>query len=117
MEPQQSTTPSVLTNQPCVSHEISDKHIKKFMAMLPPGCRPIVSCKLFRDSEWLMIMIPLWFDLIWTYLIITDKCLAICKRTLWGGGDEAVYFEYDSIESIVFIAIPAQVKFLSKDKL
>ncbi len=93
----------VLTNQPCVSHEISDNHIKKFMAMLPPGCRPIVSCKLFRDSSWLIIMIPLWFNLIWTYLIITDKCLAICTRTLWVGCKEVVYFEYDSIEAIVFV--------------
>ncbi len=47
-------------------------------------------------------MIPLWFNLIWTYLIITDKGLAICTRTLWGGCKEAVYFEHDSIEAIVF---------------
>ena len=102
MEHQQSTGPPVLTNQPCVSHEISDNHIKRFMAMLPPGCRPIVSCKLFRDSSWLIIMIPLWFNITWTYLIITDKCLAICTRTLWGGCKEAVCFEYDSIGGVVF---------------
>ena len=73
------------------------------MAMLPPNSRPILGCKLTCDFDWLVIgFIPLWFNLKWIYVIVTDCCLAVCTRTLWKGCKEVVFFEYDSIDSIAF---------------
>lgn len=89
-------------NIPPASHEISEDHIWKFLAMLPQNSKPVLSCKLARDIEWLVIMIPLWFNIVWTYLIITDTCLAVGTRTLWSGCKEATYFDYDSISAILF---------------
>ena len=70
--------------------------------MCTPDSRPILSCKLDSDWEFLYIMIPLWFNIIWSYLIISDRSLAICTRTLWRGCKEAICFDNDSIESISF---------------
>ena len=81
---------------------MSENHIRQFIAMCPPDSRPILSCKLDSDWEFLYIMIPLWFNIIWSYLIISDRCLAVCTRTLWRGCKEAICFDNDSIESISF---------------
>ncbi|MBT5884191.1 MAG: hypothetical protein HOH50_08195, partial [Planctomycetaceae bacterium] len=84
------------------THGISQKQVAEFMTMCTPGSRPIISCRLAWDWEFLFIVIPLWFNVTWTYLIISDRSLAICNRTLWRGCYEAHCFEPPMIEQIVF---------------
>ena len=70
--------------------------------MLPNNPKPVLSCRLACEPEWLVIIIPLWFNIVWTYLIFTNNSLAFGTRTLWSGCKEAVYFDYDSVSAILF---------------
>jgi hypothetical protein len=89
--------------QPCVLDGMSEKHLGKFLAMMPPGGQPVVASKVIRDSSFIIIMIPLWFNIYWTYLIITDRCLAVGSRTLWMGCKEVDYIDFEAIEAITFV--------------
>ena len=99
---QQTGGATTAENIPPAFHKISEDYIRKFLAMLPQNPNPVLSCKLAREIEWLVIMIPLWFNIVWTYLIITDTYLAVGTRTLWRGCKEVTYFDYDSISAILF---------------
>ena len=90
-------------HQPCALDGMSEKHLGKFLAMMPAGGQPVVASKVIRDSSFIFIMIPIWFNIYWTYLIITDRCLAIGSRTLWMGCKEVDYLDFEVIEAITFV--------------
>ncbi|MDP8222274.1 MAG: hypothetical protein P9L99_02860 [Candidatus Lernaella stagnicola] len=54
-----------------------------------------------RDFEFIMILIPLWFNWIWNYVFFTEKGIVVCSRSLWRGLRPPVFIEYDQMPELI----------------
>ena len=83
--------------------QISNDHLGRFLAMVPVESRPLLACRLKQDYSFLVIVIPLWFNMLWIYLVVTEEYLGLAERTLWNGCKEMVYFDNDLVESVTLV--------------
>lgn len=83
--------------------QITNDHLGRFLTMVPVESRPLLACRLQLDYSFLVIVIPLWFNMEWVYLVVTEEYLGLATRTLWTGCKEMVYFDNDLVESVTLV--------------
>lgn len=61
----------------------------------------LVAGKIKEDTQYLIIVIPLWFNIITQYLVFTDTRILVATKTLWRGVTEVVPIPYSDVYSVV----------------
>lgn len=88
---------------PPVLHEISPARLGKFMGMMPEAGLAVAACRAYRDTSFIFIIIPLWFNLHWSYIVFAERCVGVGDRTLWMGCKDIGVIGYEYIEAITFV--------------
>jgi len=103
--PASAPTP-VAANSPlgtAALHEISVGRMQKFAGMMPQAGQPLAACRLQRSTSFIFIIIPLWFNIYWSYIVFAERAVGVGDRTLWMGCKDIGVIEYEYIEAITFV--------------
>lgn len=63
---------------------------------------PIFGGQTEFDFDIIFVGIPIWFNLLWNYIIFTDRGILFIHRTMWGGIKSQVLVEYETISNIEY---------------
>ena len=77
---------------------ISDSLVSRIGAS---GEQPLVAGKLKSDTEFVILIIPLWFNIVTQFIVATEQRLLVATKTLWRGVTDVVPISYDDIYSMV----------------
>jgi len=77
---------------------ISDSVVSQIAAT---GEQPLVAGKLKSDTEYVILVVPLWFNVVTQFIVATEQQLLLATKTLWHGVTEVLPIFYDDIYSVI----------------
>jgi hypothetical protein len=77
----------------------------------------LVAGKLKSDIEYVRIIIPLWFNIIKTYMVFMESSVLLVTKTLWRGMRDVYQIPYTDIYSIVVEAKNKSLRNVTDSKI
>ncbi len=68
-----------------------------------PVSQPIFACTASQTYNWVRVVIPLYFNIFTTYMVISSSELVLADKTLWKGMKAVVSIPWASISMVRFV--------------